>query len=365
MENNAKSGCCCQSACGDNQPAKKERWITGYIKTNIGMVPKVSNSLSFSDKLGEVKVKIGIGRNKYVITPGLYAVGNPDERSPVFVSANYMLSFNVLRKELLGIDSWILVLDTRGINVWCAAGKGTFGTNEIVNRIKQTKLDQVVSHRTLILPQLGAPGIAAHEVKKISGFKVVFGPVRAKDIKKYLDSGLKATPLMRKVYFTLKDRLVLTPLEFIGTFRYLFILIGIFLIKNWILSGSASIDKVMLITLRELLPFFGAVFVGTVLVPLLLPWIPGKAFAWKGGLLGAVWAGLYFFLLQEITSPINIIGKLFIITSISSFLAMNFTGASTYTSLSGVIKEMQIAVPVQLSLGLLGIVLLIVDIVII
>jgi len=35
------------------------------------------------------------------------------------------------------------------------------------------------------------------------------------------------------------------------------------------------------------------------------------------------------------------------ITSLISFIAMNFTGNSTYTSLSGVKKEMKIAVPLQ------------------
>ena len=43
----------------------------------------------------------------------------------------------------------------------------------------------------------------------------------------------------------------------------------------------------------------------------------------------------------------------FLIPSISAFLAMNFTGASTYTSLSGVVKEMAFAMPLQAA-GLLG-----------
>jgi CO dehydrogenase/acetyl-CoA synthase gamma subunit (corrinoid Fe-S protein) len=70
------------------------------------------------------------------------------------------------------------VLDTQGINVWCAAGKGTFGTDELVHRIEATQLHDVVRHRVLILPQLGAPGVAAHDVKKRSGFTIEYGPVR-------------------------------------------------------------------------------------------------------------------------------------------------------------------------------------------
>lgn len=55
------------------------------------------------------------------------------------------------------------------------------------------QLDKVVSHRTLILPQLAALGVSAHEVTRHSGFKVVYGPERAKDIKEFLQAGMKAT----------------------------------------------------------------------------------------------------------------------------------------------------------------------------
>lgn len=85
------------------------------------------------------------------------------------------MSFDILRKEMHGLDGWVLVLDIKGINVWCAAGKGTFGTQELINRIAIVQLEKVVSHKTVILPQLGAPGISAHEVAKLSGFKVLYG----------------------------------------------------------------------------------------------------------------------------------------------------------------------------------------------
>ena len=83
----------------------------------------------------------------YKISPGLYAVGNPDHTSPVLVSANYKLTFDKMRKELSELDCWLLILDTKGINVWCAAGKGTFGTNELVRRISKTRLSKIVSHK--------------------------------------------------------------------------------------------------------------------------------------------------------------------------------------------------------------------------
>ena len=98
-----------------------------------------------------------------------------------------------MRSALVGVDAYILVLDTRGINVRCAAGKGTFGTDELVHRIENTGLAGTVTHRKIIVPQLGAPGISAHDVQRRSGFRVEYGPVRARDFPEYIRTG-KTTP---------------------------------------------------------------------------------------------------------------------------------------------------------------------------
>ena len=81
------------------------------------------------DYCGTIGARLGLNRSTYLITPGLYCTGQPTPASPVVVTANYKLSFDALRKELSGESVWILVLDTRGINIWCAAGKGTFSND--------------------------------------------------------------------------------------------------------------------------------------------------------------------------------------------------------------------------------------------
>jgi hypothetical protein len=96
-------------------------------------VPEVSSEWTWPDRLGELRVRWGFGRNNYRVRPGLYALGSPDRKSPVLVSANYKLSFDVLRRAMSGRQAWILVLDSDGVNVWCAAGKGTFATEELVH----------------------------------------------------------------------------------------------------------------------------------------------------------------------------------------------------------------------------------------
>ena len=201
--------------------------------------------LCFADRLGGWIVRWSIKRMRYVVEPGIYAVGNPDGEAVVLVSANYKLSFDTLRKELGGLDAWIIVLDTKGVNVWCSAGKGTFGTDEIVHRIGLVGLEKIVNHRKIILPQLGAPGVAAHEVKKRCGFSVIYGPVRACDIIDFIKAGMKATQQMRQVHFSLYDRLVLTPVEFVMGGKYMIFIMAVIFILSGIGAGGYSSDLVM------------------------------------------------------------------------------------------------------------------------
>ena len=319
-----------------------------------------SSELTFSDIVDTWKARWGINRMNYKVEPGLYSLGKPDRNSPVLVSANYKMSFDSLRKELNGVDAWILVLDTKGINVWCAAGKGTFGTQELINRISIVQLEKVVSHKTVIVPQLGAPGISAHVVAKSSGFKVVYGPVRAKDLQEFIKLGMKPTPEMRTVRFAAYDRLVLTPVELVGTLKVSLMIFGVLFLMN--LLGLGPFGSV------DFYAYMGAVLVGCVLTPVLLPWIPGRAFAWKGWLLGFIWViivnlhnGWNGWTVVPQYSILKALGYLLILPSISAFLAMNFTGASTFTSFSGVLKEMRKAVPAIIISIVLGSVLILVD----
>jgi hypothetical protein len=310
---------------------------------------KTSSNLAFIDYIGNFKVRWGISRGNYQVNPGIYALGTPSEESPVLVTANYKLSFDILRKSLKGYPVWILVLDTKGINVWCAAGKGTFGTEELIHQIESADLKNIVVHSKVILPQLGAVGIAAHEVKKITGFQVIYGPVKADDIPEFFENNFKATKEMREVQFTLWDRLVLTPIELVHSVIPVLILALIF---------SAIYGFSNFVTV--LCYFSIAVFAGAVITPALLPFIPGRSFSLKGAIVGVILT-LVSFMLVTPSTVMLFISWLIIMTVISSFLAMNFTGSSTYTSWSGVKKEMSRAVPMQFWVLLIGVILFIIN----
>ena len=322
-------------------------------------VPRVSTTLGFADHLGAWKSRWGIGRLRYRIEPGLYAVGSPTPESPVLVSANYKMSFDRLRSPLAGLSAWILVLDTNGINVWCAAGKGTFGTDEIVRRVEAVELSEIVSHKKLVLPQLGAPGVNMHEVKRRSGFRVVYGPVRAQDVPAFLAAGMRATPEMRRVNFPFRDRVVLIPLEIIMSLTYVLIATVLFFLLAGVIPWGYSFARAGAVGMRSTALILSAVVAGTILAPALLPWIPGRSFSAKGawmGLLTAVCAvGYAWFRTGLFENWLSGVAWFFMIPAAASFLALNFTGASTYTSLSGVRREMRIAVPLQVVCGLMGV----------
>lgn len=351
-------GCAATSCCaGDistnpdsiSNINKNVSWITGSISTSAGEIPVISTKISREDRINTIKLRWGIGRLGANVWPGLYAVGSPNADSEVLVTANYKMTFDQVRKQLDGLDVWLLVLDTKGINVWCAAGKGTFGTEEIIGRVKDVQLDQIVNHKKLILPQLGAPGVAAHEVKKESGFRVVYGPVRIDEIKKFLQEG-KATPEMRRVRFPFKDRAVLVPMELIPALKF----IPIFLV--WAVAVQLVRDGRLSLSLGvEILPYMAALLTGTVLFQLILPWVPFRSFVIGGWILGILTVVATVMGMQM--NPLLIIAHVLLLPPVTAYLAENFTGATTFTSLSGVQKELRLGIPVMIFSVLSGMVL--------
>jgi hypothetical protein len=335
----------------------KESYLIGKVTISDAIVPVVSTILNFKDFLGAIMVRWGINRDKYRVTPGLYAVGKPGQESDVFVTANYKLSFDVLRKNLTGVNGWILVLDTKGVNVWCAAGKGTFGTKELVSRIGLVSLDKIVNHKRLILPQLGATGVAAHKVREETGFNVQYGPVRAADIKKFISDGYRADKEMRKITFGFKDRIKLIPNDFMYGKYYLLGAMAVLFLISGLSSDRVSYRNFSSVGGPAILKVFLAYISGIVITPMLLPYIPGRHFSLKGFLSGALLFIILLLLRLAGANPIEILSWFFLITAISSFLAMNFTGTTTYTSLSGVKKEMKISVPIQVGFTIIGIIL--------
>jgi hypothetical protein len=322
------------------------RYIEGYVEIAGRFVPRVASTLSARDRLADLGVRWDIHRHNYLVAPGLYALGNPSPDSPLLVSANYKLSFDKLRSELGGVDAWLVILDTKGVNVWCAAGKGSFGTAELLAKIGRLRLADLVAHRRLILPQLGAPGVSAPEIARVTPFRVVWGPVRAADIPAFLAAGMKKTEAMRRVEFRLVDRMAVAPVELVHAWPYLLGALGLSFLGALPLGAGFAHRLVWLLA-----GTLGSILVGTLGFPALLPLLPTKAFSVKGALLGALW-GIACAILGGLGPAL---GAALVLASMAvvSYISLNFTGASTYTCQSGANIEVEKSiVPLIASLAL-------------
>ena len=312
----------------------------------MSLIMQTTSKLTGEERRVRLKARLGIDRMGHRVEPGLYSLGKPERDSPVFVTANYKLSFDALRSQLGDTSCYILVLNTEGINVWCAAGKGTFGTEELAHRIESTNLKDTVNHRTLTLPQLGASGVAALEVRKRTGFKVEWGPIRASDILEYMRTR-KASEEMRRVRFDLRDRMEVIPVEI----KNIFVPLAVALVVLFLLGMQGTAFMILTI-----------VMAGIVIFPILLPFLPTHEFASKGFILGVVasipfMGRAYFASMNEVPWVVlaSILVPALMISPWVAFLALNFTGSTTFTSRTGVRREIFRYIPMMAATFILGI----------
>jgi len=342
MDKSKSCGCNCIPEPGS---------LSGFCTEKPDVIPdirEITSMITFHDRFDHFLARWSVNRMGHIVEPGLYRLGNPTPESPIFASANYTLSFDALRSALTSIDAWILVLDTKGINVWCAAGKGTFGTDELIRRIRQTNLASIVKNRKIIVPQLGAPGVSWPRVLRESGFKVEYGPVRAPDLPVYLRDH-RATPAMRKVQFTLLDRIVLIPVELVHALPITIIsVLAIGFLASWTLA----------------IQLFTAILAGNVLFPILLPILPTKDFTTKGLILGMIVMLPFAILPNAITvsgfpwiAEAYAIASLLIFPPITAYIALNFTGCTTFTSRTGVRTEIFSYIRLLVGLPIAGLLL--------
>jgi NAD-dependent dihydropyrimidine dehydrogenase PreA subunit len=141
------------------------------------------------------------------VRTGVRAIGHPGAQSPVFLTGNYDLTVRRVLRALRGLDAYLVVANSHGVNVWCAASGGHLGTHQVVTALKVARLEDRVVHREVIVPQLAATGVEGKEVRRRTGWIVRFGPASATDIPAYLAAGKQKTEAMRQVAFGWRERL--------------------------------------------------------------------------------------------------------------------------------------------------------------
>jgi NAD-dependent dihydropyrimidine dehydrogenase PreA subunit len=104
-------------------------------------------------------------------------------------------------------DAYLLIANSKGINVWWAATGGFFTNHNVISALKTSGIEERVDHRNVILPQLAATGVESTIINKKAGWKVIWGPVYAKDVPLFINNTRKKTPEMRMVEFPLMQRI--------------------------------------------------------------------------------------------------------------------------------------------------------------
>jgi hypothetical protein len=171
---------------------------------------------------------------------------------------------------------------------------------------------------------------------------------------------MRGDPEMRRVHFNIMDRAAVIPVELNIGGRYTAIIAAIFVLLGGLGGDGYQASRILTTGLSEGLLTLGAFFGGAVVAPLLLPFLPGRAFSWKGMLAGVMVIAILWYLMYGLPGSPGVIGLvswLLMGGAMASYAALNFTGASTYTSLSGVKQEMRYAVPCLAVAGLAGVVL--------
>ena len=169
---------------------------------------------------------------------------------------------------------------------------------------------------------------------------------------------MKATHAMRIKTFPFLERLVLVPVELVEAMRiYVFVLPALLILGG--LGGQGGFwQNVLQHGLFGAAAVLGAIIAGAVLTPLLLPWLPGRAFALKGAWMGLATAivivGFRWSGFRTTAGLTELVAWCLLAPAVDAYLGMNFTGASTYTSLSGVRKEMRWAVPMEIGAAAVG-----------
>lgn len=190
--------------------------------------------------------------------PGLYRLGKPGPDSPVLVTGNFDLTVRRVARALDGaLDAWVLVANSDGVNVWCAAGGGFLTAERILAELSMSGLEGYLHHHALILPQLCANGVDGWRLRERSGWGVHWGPIRIEDLPQYLESGRKKSPAMRWISFPLRDRLEMMAAT-LGFYSLLILLPVALFWRSHLLAVA-----------------LGLIGLSTTYAAL-LPWIPGR-----------------------------------------------------------------------------------------
>ncbi len=123
------------------------------------------------------------------VDPKIYAIGDPNPGSPVFVTTNFSLTYFIVSGEIenSGTSAHLVVCDTEGQSVLTAWAGGKFVPEKIAKFIKEIKLEEKVKTRKIVIPGFVAQ-ISGELEEKLPGWEVIVGCQEAADIPSFVKS---------------------------------------------------------------------------------------------------------------------------------------------------------------------------------
>jgi len=179
-----------------------------FINTGNGMDDTVA-AVTEIDKFGGIVVLPGfdpaqlislftLRQNIYTdpqkpiqVEPKLYAIGEPDRKSPVFVTTNFSLTYFLVSGEIenSGISAWLVIPECEGFSVLTAWAAGKFSGASIAKFVKEIGLENQVDTREIVIPGYVAQ-ISGELEESLPGFKVLVGPGEAADMESFIKNVL-------------------------------------------------------------------------------------------------------------------------------------------------------------------------------
>jgi len=118
---------------------------------------------------------------------GIYALGSPDENSPVLITSNFSLTYFIVSGEIetSRVPSYLLVKDTEGLSVMTAWAAGKFVADVIAPFVKKSGIADMVKHHKLVIPGYAAAESGGLE-EELPGWEILVGPREGAHIPAYL-----------------------------------------------------------------------------------------------------------------------------------------------------------------------------------
>ncbi|MFC1593737.1 acetyl-CoA decarbonylase/synthase complex subunit gamma [Candidatus Omnitrophota bacterium] len=120
------------------------------------------------------------------VEPKVYQIGQTTEKSPLLVTTNFSLTYYTVLSEVESskVPTHILCVDTEGMSVLTAWAAEKFTADRIASVVEKDKINDIVSHKSIIIP--GYVASMSGDLEEKSGLKVLVGPREAAGLTSFL-----------------------------------------------------------------------------------------------------------------------------------------------------------------------------------